>query len=280
MLRFNLTALVRRARPALARLHRRLFLREIAPTGVMVGNLEAHYARMVRFWWAGARDRVLPAYRLALEQSDPRMDAIMDADSGAVRRLRAVMEELRLEAERLVVQLSASIGEWQFRAELWHRMRWGAALQPHGVNLQTMLAASDVADTLDALLQQNVGLVRNVSDMTRRRIEQVVFSGFTRRAPAREIAREISEAVGIERKRALRIASDQTVKLSAQLDTERMAQAGIVKFEWSHSGKVHFRPHHRARDGQVFALVGEIDPDDMPGVPPFCGCRKRAVLDL
>jgi uncharacterized protein with gpF-like domain len=59
-----------------------------------------------------------------------------------------------------------------------------------------------------------------------------------------------------------------------------MQQAGIDEFEWVHSGKVHFRPWHRARNGKRFKLEGEIPPDDMPGIPIFCGCRKRAVLPL
>jgi uncharacterized protein with gpF-like domain len=78
----------------------------------------------------------------------------------------------------------------------------------------------------------------------------------------------------------LLIASDQTLKLSSQLDTERFRQAGIVKFMWQHSGKPHYRPWHLARDGQVYALEGEIPPGDMPGIPVYCGCKKRAVLDL
>jgi SPP1 gp7 family putative phage head morphogenesis protein len=56
-----------------------------------------------------------------------------------------------------------------------------------------------------------------------------------------------------------------------------MKQAGLDEYQWQHSGKLHYRPHHRARDGKIFKW-GEIDPLDMPGIPPFCGCKKRAVI--
>lgn len=280
MLRFNLIAMVRRARPVLARLGRRLKLREITPTGVLTGDLERVYGVIIRSWWSGVTGQLLTAYRTALEQSAPRPGLIMDEETGAPGLLQQVLDELRLVNDRLVIALTTDLNEWAIKLERWHRAKWSASMTPSGVNLQTMLTAEDVGDTVAAALRQNVSLVRNVSDQTRRRIEQIVFDGFTRRAPAQEIARSLVDAVGLERKRALRIASDQTLKLSSQLDTERMKQAGITKFMWRHSGKLHFRPHHKARDGQVFALDGEIDPDDMPGIPIFCGCKKQAVLDL
>lgn len=90
----------------------------------------------------------------------------------------------------------------------------------------------------------------------------------------------------MSRRRSINIASDQLSKLTSALDGERMAQAGIEQFLYRHSGKAHPRSWHRARNGKTFELAsgmqvggGEtIQPDDMPGVPPFCGCRKQAVV--
>jgi SPP1 gp7 family putative phage head morphogenesis protein len=194
--------------------------------------------------------------------------------------LAGVVGALGQEIDRLVLELTPDLRQWVVAVERWHRDRWGTSLTPSGVDLKTLIGPEDVQTTMETVVQQNVSLVRNVSDTTRRRIEQIVFQGFQQRLPARDIARQLSEAVGIERKRALNIAVDQTQKLSAQLDTERMEQAGLDEFEWVHSGKLHFRPWHRERNGQRFKLRGEIPADDMPGVPPFCGCRKRAVLTL
>jgi hypothetical protein len=100
------------------------------------------------------------------------------------------------------------------------------------VDLNTILTAGDVEDTLGASLNWNVSLVRDVSDEIRRRISNAVFAGFQRRAPAREIAKEITEATGMARARARRIAADQTVKLGARLNQARQEQAGLTSFKW------------------------------------------------
>jgi len=275
MLRFDLARLIRRALPRFARQGRVIKLAEITPTAVLAANLERLYLRPVRRWWEGSRDQLLVAYRRALQQSAV-PGFMMDDNTGAAVTLSSVMRQLSEEIERLVLDLTYDMTDWVVQVEVWHRLRWGAAMQPHGVNLKTLIGAEDVADTLEVIMRENVSLVRNVSDSLKRRIEHVVYEGFTSRTPAREIAKELSEATGIERKRAVRIAANQTNKLSSQLDTERMRQAGITQWEWRHSGKVHFRPVHKARNGKIYTF--ENAPEDMPGMLPYCGCKKRAVL--
>ena len=89
-------------------------------------------------------------------------------------------------------------------AEAWHRARWrGAVLTATSVDLQTMIGPADVRETVEAVIQRNVGLVRSVSDETRRRIGDAVFRGLQKRTPAREVARELREAVAMSRRRAL-----------------------------------------------------------------------------
>lgn len=88
------------------------------------------------------------------------------------------------------------------------------------------------------------------------------------------------------------MAADQNVKLSSALNEERRRQAGITSWSWVHSGKVHFREEHKARDGLLYSedpgKVGDKyqgkrirkPPADKPGELPWCGCTSRAVLIL
>ena len=80
------------------------------------------------------------------------------------------------------------------------------------------------------------------------------------------------------RARSIRIAGDQTVKLASELTRERRRQAGLTMWKWRHSGKVHFRPEHKERDGQIY--TDETAPKDLPGVLPYCGCVEQAVLEF
>lgn len=160
------------------------------------------------------------------------------------------------------------------------------------IDLATLIGPQDVRETLETVIARNVALVRSVSDQTRERIADAVFRGLQARTPPRTVAREIAEAVAMGRKRALRIAADQNVKLGSALNEERRRQAGIDSFTWVHSGKMHSRPEHVARDGKLYSenaeRVGQEYegrtirkvPEDKPGELPYCGCTSRAVLIL
>lgn len=274
-LRFNLKALILRRRPAMR--GKRVTFREITPTGQLQRDLERILIRVVISWWQGSRDRLIPAYRSSLNiaLSAGKAPILDDATS-----LGGDAASLAEEIDRLIIQLTSSLRNWGVTIERWHREKWASSLTPSGIDLRTLIGPEDVAETVEARIQANVSLIRSISSEARSRIEGIIFRGFTARTPTQTIAREISAAVSMSRRRALNIAADQTTKLSAELDTARMEQAGIEEFTWIHSGKVHPRPWHRERNGKRFDLRGEIAPDDMPGVPPFCGCKKRAELSL
>lgn len=277
---FDLTAIVKNVRKPR---RRAILLRQIIPPGTMATNLyRAAYLRVVETW-QGALPRIMAEYERSLAQ--------MTTDSPA--DLDGILAQVEAELQRLYIELTPRLRDWLLQVERWQRGKWrGAALSATGVDLETLLNAGDVAETLDAFLARNVALVKDVGAEAQRRISDAVFRGLTGRFPARGVAKEIADAVGMSRKRALRIASDQLSKASAALDSERRLQAGLTLWKWRHSGKLHARPWHKARDGNLYtddpAEVGDVldgdtalappERDDRPGVPPYCGCRQQAVV--
>jgi hypothetical protein len=203
-------------------------------------------------------------------------DSIFDLDS--------ILAAIEGELQRLVLSITPGLRDWAVRAEGWHRGKWrGAALTATGIDVGTLLGADDVSETVGAFVSRNVALVRSVSDQTRDRISDIVLRNYQARTPLRTVAREMSEAVGLSRVRALRISADQNSKMSARLDQARQEQAGITSFKWRHSFKKHPRAAHVAHDGKVYrwdALPLLDGKPDRPGDAPFCGCRAQAVIDL
>lgn len=259
-MQFDLAQLVRR--PS----RRPIRLANIRTTQAQAANLFAVYQRILTAWERGAA-RVAEEYRVTRLTQDSIGDTLGD-----------VADEI----QRLVLTLTPALRDWAIGVESVQRRRWVAnVLSATSVDLETVLSPHDVDDTLEQAINWNVSLIRDVSDETRKRIGNAVFAGFTRRAPAREIAREISEATGLVRARALRIAADQTSKLGAQLNRARREQAGIDQYIYRHSGKLHPRPWHKARDGKIFKNNdSRIPPDDRAGIPPYCGCTEQAILQF
>lgn len=147
-----------------------------------------------------------------------------------------------------------------------------------GVSLATSMGVAGDEATMEDLLTWNTELIRGISEEMRQKIAASVFAGLTARTPVTQIAKEISEATGMARARARRIASDQTVKLNSALDAQRLKDLGCEGYQWMHSRKLHPRLEHKARDGDFIKFGSTIDKTDPPGHAPFCGCKRKMVL--
>lgn len=270
--------LARLARQAGAR--RDLTLRPIEPARGPEQDLARLYLAVLKAW---SPDAILRNYTGGLTTDAPsdQTNAIAEAENTVTR---------------LIAEFTAGLRDWVVRTERIHRSRWTAAVKSATtIDLQYLLTGGEVQETLDVFLDRNVALVRNVSDVTRGRIADAVFRGYQERRPARDVAKEISEATGLARDRSLRIAADQNSKLSAALDRDRQAEAGVDLFRWRHSGKKHPRAYHLARNGNIYERASgkQVNPDgsamkggetvergDFPGEQPFCGCRAQAYLTI
>lgn len=261
---------------SLSRRRRPITFRAVEDSKSSVTSLFAIYMQVVRLWHESARTRILPVYVASLEQRK-RADLTLDDISD----LGAELEFADSSAYRLILRLTPDIRSWVVRLEELQRGKFiASAKTAAGIDLSTILTQSGVQTTVDSVFTANLSLIRNLSDDMRSRIGNVVFQGFQQRTPRNELAGLINDATGIGRNRALLIASDQSTKMSAALDQERQQEIGITEFKWRHSGKVHFRPHHKARDGKIYSWQNNDLGGDLPGVAINCGCKAQAHIDL
>lgn len=259
--------------------------RDIVPPRNLADELYRQvYAPVVAVW-------VRRAPSIMAEYTRTLAAITMDSAADLNRELDAAGSEVN----RLLFVLQPVLREWALRVERWQRGRWiGAAVAASGIDLTTMIGPAGVRDTVEAVIERNVGLIKDVSAQARARISTAVFDGVRNRTPAREVAKGVREATSMARARSVRIASDQMTKLTSALASERRREAGLDIFEHKHSGKLHAREDHRRRDGKLYSeTASEIgrtvegktvaqaaEPGDRAGIPPFCGCRELAVLVL
>lgn len=277
-MRYDLKSEARRARNIR---RRSITLKEIAAPQMMAGDLfRASYLPVINLW-AEAAKSIAAEYERTL--------ATMTTDAPA--DVQAEIDRVGSAFDRLFLTLTPSLRRWAILVEKAVRQRWTRQVfSATSVDLSTRLGPSDVADTLETIIARNVALVKDVSAQIQARISDAVYRGLTSRTPARDVAKQISEAVGMGRDRSLRIASHQLSAASATLAQERRRQAGISVFEWIHSAKRFPRQEHLAHNGHYYtedpALVGKVvngktiekAPEVRPGVLPNCGCRERSVL--
>lgn len=242
----------------------------IDPTAAQRGDLLRIYMRIVRGWQVRFRDRILPAYERALSE--------LITDDAESLQFEFGLSERQL--QQLAVAAGLSVDDFIKTTEAWHRRRFAQAFAPTGVNIGALLDRADVKTTLDAVIGENVALIRSLDDQMRNGISGATFRALQNRTTGRDLAREIRGIAGAGQRRAELIASDQLQKLTGLLDEQRQRQAGIDKFEWAHSGKANPREIHKARDGKVYAWTDPVAKTDPPGRAIRCGCRARAVLEI
>ncbi|MBH0112721.1 hypothetical protein I5E68_07120 [Novosphingobium sp. YJ-S2-02] len=262
---YDLATLTRRARPGMRR--KSIVIRDIAPPATMATDLyRACYLPVVQTWSAA-----LPAIENAYARSLSELTTDAPAD------VKAEIDGAAEQVNRLLLLLTPQVRDWALRTERWYRGKWrGAVLSATGVDLDTMLGASDMRAPLETHIEWNTALIKDVSAQAQQRIGNAVFDGLRNRTPAREVAKTIREAVDMGRDRSTRIASDQLNKLSSALADERRREAGIETWRWRHSRKAHPRADHKARDGNEY--TDATAPEDRPGQQPYCGCRAQAVI--
>jgi SPP1 gp7 family putative phage head morphogenesis protein len=244
-------------------------LRAMTPPQTLAQELAAVYRPVLDAWDAG-RPRIMEVYAHTVStltgDSPADIEAELNGISGGI--------------DRLILTLTAALRDWTVRVERWHRDRWSASvLSASSIDLDTLLTASEVSDTVDSALRWNVSLIKDVSAQARQRIASRVFAAVQNRTPAADLARELRDVVDMGRTRAKLIAADQTQKLTARLDQARQEQAGISEYTWRHSYKAHPRPVHVARNGKVFSWDNP-PADGPPGTLPYCGCRAQARINL
>lgn len=253
-------------------LRRNAILRPIDPTTELVNALYVEYVPVVRAWRDAAAMLILPAYKAALDR------LTRDEESDQVG---AALAQSESQGGRVVAAKLIALRSWAVRVENWHRSRFSQAVAGStGVKVQGVILGQDAAEEVALAVQSNTDLIRNVSDTMRQQIGQAVWQGLAARTPRNEIAKQINDVLDRQRARARRIAIDQTNKLSGALDEMRQTQAGIDSFDWKHSGKVHYRQEHKARDGKRYRWNDPRLRGDKPKQKPFCGCTAQAVVDV
>lgn len=270
-MRFDLRQMWATKRPR----KRTVALDKVSLPATLASDLYASvYASIIREWTAG-----LPAIIAAYERS------YSELTTDAAPELSGVVVSVEAGISQLMVTLRLRLERWAAIVEAAHRRRWASAIKrATGLDVTAMMGVGDMRAPMSTLVERNVALVRSVSDQTRDRINDAVLRGLSERKVPREVAADIREAVGMARARSLRIASDQTSKISETMNEERRTQAGLSMWEWVSSGKVHARVDHASRNGKRYddeATSGQYKPPaDRPAQLINCGCTSRAVLSL
>lgn len=180
--------------------------------------------------------------------------------------------------------------------------------------------------TADTLRDSQTGLQRSLKDISKsqltlkptEQLKQVIdaaaqeATGLIKRVPADylpmvqgDVMRSITTGNGLEdlepalrarnvkvKNWAENVSKDQTRKVYANINKTRMADVGIDKYEWIHSGgsnkprQYHIDQDPAGLNGRICSLKDPPIIDErtgergIPGQLPYCGCTMRPIVEL
>ena len=209
----------------------------------------------------------------------------------------------RSPSERLNDRLESLTEKWRRRfnafavttagkylRQIWAAVRVGRKNELVELGLPSRINPSRFTSELfQALLAENVGLIRNIPDQYFSRIAQDVQRSVAAGGDRKTLVRDLRKNYGFTETRAGFIARDQTAKATQALAESTDRDLGFTEGVWAHvPGRKSSRPSHIAMDGKTFKLgEGLYDKDAYgkgkgamvsPGSLPNCMCTYRPVI--
>lgn len=230
---------------------------------VVRSAMEPLLAALPRLTASAARDRALAMHADANEGTEVR-DLV---DLARTRIAEAITTD---DLDRLARQFADRTATFN-KAQLSRQLE--AAL-----GTDVFIADRRLRPLVDAFVDVNVGLIKDIGDKLANDIEQTTMRAIQAGTLHGDLATELESRFGIAEDRAKLIARDQVGKAYGQINAARQRELGVDKFIWRTVHDDRVRDEHDARDGETYDYN---DPPDgeLPGEPINCRCYAEPVLD-
>jgi len=129
-------------------------------------------------------------------------------------------------------------------------------------------------------VQANVELIKSLPERYFEGISKLIIESADMRADV--LQAKLEERYGVSESQAELIAVDQTNKLVAELDRERMSKLGITRATWQTSNDERVRESHAEVNGEEFDIEEGLQVDGeqaWPGSPVRCRCVSIPIID-
>lgn len=230
--------------------------------------------RLVRAVSAALRAELLPI--LAELAAEERMDA---GDKPVPIRVLRGLDKLKVKARQTAEGFPAAevVAQAANKVEVINSTGIGQVARELGLSVQPLKGAAKLQAARDRFMAENTGLIKNIPEDMRERIEQKVRKGVESGKRWETIAKDLQGEQGIGERRARLIARDQVNKYNGALTEARMTKLGITHYRWQGAMDQRERPTHVALQGLVFAW-DKPPPEGHPGHPIQCRCVAIPVV--
>ncbi len=216
----------------------------IAPVPmVIIRWYQARLTSIVKQWESAVRRAVFDTEVIPQLQRQLRTDDALDEFS-------AIKVDLSQSFEHAMPETAQYAEDCYGRTDQVHRSRWDNVLKTtYGV--APFLPEDWQSGFLKAFVQQNVSLMKSLSDDMLKRLESDILGNVRAGVRSSQMVSSVAENFNQTRKHARLIARDQTSKLYGQINQKRQEDIGVKRYEWSTSDDGRVRRSHNENDNDI-----------------------------
>lgn len=155
------------------------------------------------------------------------------------------------------------------------------------LSLPTTGLKGEIGEVLKASVAENVGLIKSIPTKYLEAVNGAVLRSITTGNGLQDLVPFLANEKDITLRRAKMIANDQTRKAFNSISKGRLQAAGLVKFEWLHTGGSHApRKDHIEMNGNIYRFddLPVIDQKTgergIPGQAVNCRCRMKPIIEF
>lgn len=225
-------------------------------------------------------DLTRAAFRPLLEETPRLLEAAARErqDAGEPERIRGLVERAR-ESLQAAISLRAieELARAVARRTAIHQGSQLARQVRAALGVDVLATDRRLPAIMEGFVAENVALIKAVPQDVATALEKVVTRGAASGHLWKDIAKDVDATFGAGRHRAALIARDQVGKFYGQVQGARQKELGVTRYIWRGVLDRRERPHHVAREGQIFSW--DAPPEGgHPGEEILCRCTAEPVL--
>lgn len=201
-------------------------------------------------------------------------------DAGAERYIRHTLERY---AEQLTPWATAVANRMLADVDRRNKRTWQQASKEMGRSLRAELAHAPTGMVYQALMVEQVGLIKSLPLKAAQRVSNLVTEGLVDSRRAEEIAEMVRASGKVTASRAILIARTEVSRAAASFTQARAMYAGSEGYIWRTSGDGAVRDTHKKVNGKYIRWDDPPKTDESldpyhAGCGPNCRCYPDPVL--
>lgn len=256
-----------------------LGIKPFVPTATQEKQFLRITRRLIKEWTVSLNAHVLPAYKIALAETQLGRIGLAFG-TGSIERLEQALNEGAARTATYASSISPQMESLTTAFAKYHMDSFVRSVrQSAGVSIEGMMTLTETQATTKAATRRFVSLIKGLDDEMRKKVESAVIDSFNSRTPINELRKRLVKDLGFAEGRAKIIAQDQVGKYTVELDRIRHEQFGIKKYVWITMGDDRVRDTHAENDGKLFSWNTPPPITGHPGNDINCRCRPLAYIE-